>query len=446
MTTSLFWKPRNGCSKSELAIFAQRPVQTDIEGWNFEYIYPLNNVKGNSGPIEFNIQGSAEDYIDLDNTLLCLKVRVKQSNGMDLQNTAKVAPVNNWLHSLFSDVTCTLNETRIEGGNHMYPYKAYLTNLLLYGENMKRCQLQTSGFAKDKAGSMNADTNTGYTTRKAWIQGSRLHDLVGPLHLDICQQGKLILNQVDIRLKLTRTSPAFNLLSFGTAAQGGNEAVEPLNCTVDIEEACLKVRRVQVSADTRRQHETGLALQNAIYPIQRTEIFTYTISSGTQSNVKENVFLGRLPKMVILGLVNNEDFNGKLDTNPFNFRHKNTIQVGLYKDGKPIPHEALTPNFANGLYTESYINLMDTLDLTHADADIGLTRNDFANGYTLFAYNLSPDKVIAGHGQPLRDGNLRIEMKFSEALDKAINVMVMAIYDDEIQISRLRKVTVDYLV
>jgi hypothetical protein len=435
-----FWRPRDSCKKSELEIFSQRPVQTDIEGWNFTKIYPLNNVKNSTGPIEFFIQGSSEDYIDLDNTLLCMKVKVTKSDGKALANADKVFPVNNWMHSLFSDVTCILNETSIEGGTHMYPYKAYLTNLLLYGENAKKCQLQTSGYAKDQAGKFNAEDNNGAATRKAWIQGSRVHDLVGPLHLDICQQGKLILSQVDIRFKLQRSKAPFNLISL---PNGETPAIE---CSVEIEEAFLKVRRVQVAPDTIRQHETGLQLQNALYPIQRTEMHTYTVASGTQSHVKENLFHGKLPKLIVLGIVNNDDFNGKLDTNPFCFRHKNLVHVGMYKDGVPIPHAPFTPDFSNNQYAEEYMALMDSLDVSTADADLGITKTDYGNGYTLFAFNLSADKVVAGHAQPIRDGNLRIELKFKETLDKAINIVTMAIYDDEIQISRLRKVAMDYSV
>lgn len=432
----MFWKPQESASKSELAVFAQRPVQTEIQGWSFQKIYPLNNVKGSSGPIEFYIQGSAEDYIDLDNTLLCLKVRVKKADGTNLGENDNVAPVNNWMHSLFSDITCSLNETQVEGGNHMYPFKAYLTNLLLYGKEAKNCQLQASGFAKDEAGKMNDAANTGFVTRKSWIKESRLHDLVGPLHLDICQQGKLLINQVDVRLKMTRSKVEFNVLSLGDA---------PIDCSVDIEEAYLKVRRVHVSPDIIRQHEAGLAVQNAVYPIQRTTMQTYTIAQGSKSHVKENLFHGQLPKMIFLGLVLNEDFNGKKDRNPFLFKHSKLTQIGVYKDGIPVPSIPLTPDFQNGNYTEEYMALMDAMDMTSSDGDIGITRNDYTNGYTLFAFNLSPDKVIAGHGQPLRDGNLRIEMMFAEALTKAINVITMAIFDDEIQISRLRKVTANYL-
>lgn len=435
-----FWKPNQEVSKSELALFLERPTQTDIEDSYLAKVHPLTNVQGSSGPIEFHIRGSERDYIDMDNTFLCLRTKVKLTNGNDLPDNARIAPANNWMHTLFSDITCHLGDTQIEGGSHLYPYKAYLTNLLLYGEGMKKCQLQTSGFAKDTAGHMNDTENIGWQTRQGWVAGSRLQDLVGPLHLDICQQGKLILSQLDIRIKLTRSQPAFNMMSYGTPAVNNVAAVAPTECRVDIEDAYLLVRRVQVAENKIREHETSLALQNAVYPIQNTEVYTYTIANGLQSHVQDNLFSGKMPKMMILGMVRNTDFNGSLPTNPFQFRHCNLNSITLTKDGIPTPHTALTPNFANGIYAEEYMHLMDSLDLMTTDADINITKNDFGNGYTLFAYNLSPDKVIAGHAQPKRDANLSIEVKFSAALTNAINVIVLAIFDEEIEVTRLRKV------
>lgn len=432
------WKPRNCCNKSELALFEERPVQTDIEGYTMSKVYPLNPVSASSGPIEFHIEGNGDSYIDMDNLFLYVKFKVTKEDGTALAATDKVFPTNNLLHSMFSDITCLMNGTQIEGGNHMYPYKAYLTNLLLFGEGAKKNQLQMSGFAKDTAGKMNDAANTGFTTRQTWISASRTHDLMGPIHLDICHQGKLILPQVDVRLKLTRTKNDFVLVSLKP-----DDTTDALKAKIKIEEAFLKVRRVQVASDVIRLHEGHLSRQNAVYPYQRTEMYTYTISTGSQSHVKDGLFAGQMPKLLVMGFVNNDDYNGKYESNPYVFRHKNVNYIGLLRDGMPIPHMALTPDFANLMVGEEYMNLMDAMELGAEDGDIDISRNDFANGYSLFVFNLSPDKAIAGHGQPMRDGNLRIELKFKQALDKAINVVLMAIFDGELQISRLRKVTLD---
>ena len=57
-----------------------------------------------SGPMEFLITGSGNDYLDLANTKLHVQVKVTRANGDDLDLADPVGPVNNWLHSLFSQV------------------------------------------------------------------------------------------------------------------------------------------------------------------------------------------------------------------------------------------------------------------------------------------------------------------------------------------------------
>lgn len=421
-----------------LDLFSKRPIQTDIEEVSYVNYYPLVNPNGSSGPIEFFIPGNMLYYLDLKDASLAVQVKVLKKPGEDLTAADNVAPVNNWLHSLFSDITLTMNDTVVEGGTHLYPYKAYLTNLLMYGDEAKKCQLQTSGWAKDQAGAMENAANTGYVTRKAWVKESTTYYMEGPLLLDMFMQGKLLINQVDLRLKLTRSSNAFQLL-----ALGGGAAKE---AQVVIVAAHLKIKQVHVSPDRARQIESSLTLQNAIYPIQRTEMYTYSIPSGMQSSVRENLFHNRRPKMLLITLVPNKDFNGDIETNPFNFRHCKLNFLALYIDGKPIPHIPLTPDFENFNYVDIYRNLQQFVGLHNHDGDIGITKNDFLNGYTLFSYILAQDgQSTAQVGQPLVNGNIRIEMRFKTALTKAINVVCMAVYDDEVQISRLRKVSADYM-
>ena len=59
---------------------------------------------GSGGPIEFLIPGSGDGYLDFINTMLHVQVKVTRANGDDLDLADPVGPVNNWLHSMFSQV------------------------------------------------------------------------------------------------------------------------------------------------------------------------------------------------------------------------------------------------------------------------------------------------------------------------------------------------------
>ena len=48
-----------------------------------------------------------------------------------------VAPVNNFLHSIFNQVDGYFNKKLVSPANNAYPYRAYLESLLNYGPTVK---------------------------------------------------------------------------------------------------------------------------------------------------------------------------------------------------------------------------------------------------------------------------------------------------------------------
>ena len=94
---------RQSCEgvKSELDIFAVPPTQTSIEDGHWVEHQPLTSLDSR-GPIEFVVPGTGDAYLDLANTYLLIRAKVLRGVGTDLAADTPVAPVNNWLHSLFS--------------------------------------------------------------------------------------------------------------------------------------------------------------------------------------------------------------------------------------------------------------------------------------------------------------------------------------------------------
>ena len=49
-----------------------------------------------------------------------------------------------------------------------------------------------------------------------------------------------------------------------------------------------------------------------------------------------------------------------------------------------------------------------------------------------------------GQLHPLKTGNLRIELQFAQVLTRVINVIVLAEFDNQIEIKALREIITDY--
>ena len=141
------------CTKSELDLFSIPATQTSTTKGQWIEYHPLSNIT-DSGPIEFNVSGSGEEYLDLAKTQLFVKAKITKANGVALDAGTKVGPVNLFLHSLFSQVDVSLNERLISSSTNTYPYCAMIEMLFNYGGEAKSSQLSMAMFYKDTPGKM----------------------------------------------------------------------------------------------------------------------------------------------------------------------------------------------------------------------------------------------------------------------------------------------------
>ena len=167
-------------------------------GKNVDY-RPINTLAEGS-PIEFEIPGASEEYLDLGNSMSYVRMKVVKPNGNNLADADKVGPVNAFLHSLFSQVEISLNGTPVTTASDMYAYRAYIETLLSYGSDAKKSQLTGCLFRKDKAGEFDKldATNPEMEWRKSFIHGSRSVDMIGRIHADLFFRDRYILNEVNV--------------------------------------------------------------------------------------------------------------------------------------------------------------------------------------------------------------------------------------------------------
>ena len=210
-------------------------------------------------------------YIISTSTEFYLKVNVVANNA----NTAWIStvgerqipafPVNNFLHSMFQDIVVTFNNTIVEQCQAMYPYRAYLEDLLNYDSESKNTFLQQQCFVKDEAGQFDNfstekreempglnfvyPTTNPYDTTKNFVYAAGVtsdeqkkvaqtqiirakenaifrnegankrrkllintHLIKGKFHLDTFNMNKYLLNSVDVNLSLKKNNRSFFLM------------------------------------------------------------------------------------------------------------------------------------------------------------------------------------------------------------------------------------------
>ena len=123
---------------------------------------------------------------------------------------------------------------------------------------------------------------------------------------------------------------------------------------VIITDVLLKAAMVGVSADLLRTHAQALQSKPAIYPLTKTDVKIFAIAKGQYNVNLDDIFQGRIPDRVVLGMTSSSAYAGHLEKNAFNFEHFNFEFICLYANGQSVPAKALQPKFSSSNYMDAY--------------------------------------------------------------------------------------------
>ena len=317
---SKYHKDSEECGLVNFDLATPPKTCTSIRNVLYTEIPTINSIADNSGPLEFFIPGSPKLYIDLSRTLLYLKCQILKKDGSMIEPEAQVGLTNLTAHAIFQQVDVLLNEKLVTNACNLYHYRAMIETLLNYGAGAKQTWLTSAMFYPDDSegidslktdgsGSGAQDGNAGLYSRHEISKNSKIFDMIGRLHVDLFQQNRPIIPNVDIRIKISRNSPEFIII---TALKDDYQ--------FKIHEATLLVRSIEPSDNVILEHAT--AMERGItmkYPLHRCEVTSYSIAQGVMNHTRAAAVTGQLPVRVVIGIVRNDALNGQYNLNGFDF-------------------------------------------------------------------------------------------------------------------------------
>ena len=407
------------------------------------------------------------------------KITKKDGNTkLDGNDQSNVAPVNNFLHSLFRQVDVYLNGKQVTPAMGTYAYRSYIETLLNYDVSAKQSQFSSALYYKDTAGEMDSNGslpslktlnyktagnasadasdklyvlgtgNQGFAKRHQFIKNGNRFVLSGPIFSDIFMTDRLLLNMMDLKVVLNRSSDAFSLMDLN------DPAIEP---KVLLSNVVLKVRKVKVDQSVSDGVERMLKQTPALYPIRRVECKILTIPANLPNVRQDNIFSGIIPNSFVVGLVHVDASTGEYGKNPYNFQHFGVTSVSLTANGQEIPFKLLTlkyPEDDDGKidpakdteldFDEAYNTLFSGTGKIYSNAGLDITREDYPGGYALYAFDLTPDMCkSADYFNTVQRGSLTLALTFGTSHDHAIGMVCYGDFENVIRIDAERNAIYD---
>ena len=473
------------CEKSEVDLFSVPPTQLSLEKGRWIDYRPLSSVENPDSAITFLIAGT-DEYLDLSKTILYVEGKIMNNDGTNALSgggQTNVAPVNNFLHSLFKQVDVYLNGKQVTPAMGTYAYRSYIETLLNYDVSAKKSQLSSALYFKDTAGKMDengrlpspktmnikiyddnganaADEtvsvtipgagNQGFANRHKFIENGNQFVLSGPIFSDVFMSDRLLLNMLNLKVVLNRSTNAFCLMDM-------NDKNSMINPKVKLTDVVLRIRKVKVDPAINDATEITLKQTPALYPIRRVECKILTIPNGLPGVRQDNIFSGVIPKSFVFGLVNVDASNGTYDKNPYNFAHFGVHTVTLTANGEEIPFKQLTlkyPKKANGEidpatdtevdFIQAYNTLFSGTGKIYANTGLDITREEYAGGYALYTFDLTPDMCnTTDYFNAVQRGSLSVAITFRTTPPDPLAMVCYGDFENVIRIDSERNVIYD---
>ena len=446
----------NPCGKSELDLESVPFTQVAIADDYWLTTGPKSALD-NSGPLEFVISSSGDDYLDLNELYVRMRLRIAHLDKSPIKHfeytgdrenidttqgrcdQVSVAPVNLAFHSLWKQVDFIINDVLVSSSQDTYSYRALLSTLLSYSNNVKSTWLKhMEGFRWDDPGKYDSAENSALDWgAKYQALNGNVFELKSKLHIDMTLQDRLLPNGTEVKIVLTRSNPEFFLMSFEPSAKP---------YTVILEAASVDVRRVKLAPEEQIRLEKVISTHGATYPVNHVITKSFTVSSGTSTIELDNVFTGQLPSKVFLGLVKNAAFHGSYSLNPYNFVRAGLTFACLNVDGKQVPSRGYECDFHRGSFIDAFHGLHKNCGSYGANWSNGIDRAQFIGGCFILGFDLTPDESGNGgaHVTQRRLGCVKASLRFEKALTSTMSVIFMAEFDNTVYLDRNRSVTYDY--
>ena len=395
-------------------------------------IYPTTSLVENCR--EFEFQTDRNQYVDLRQTYMALKLKLIRGRGYETYYTKEVkkehkdesnaekeetaeedapAPlvthVNNILHSIFSNVEVYINNQQIYISNGLYVHKSYISNNFKGTISEYKGVLHCEGYDYEEFPDeiVKAPLSEPFFTRRMKML-SRPDGFImyGNLGVDVFSTSELLYPNMKIRLRLITARPNFYLIS------------DNPNVSLGIVDCSLYIRRIALKDVYPKKPMDMLAYFPLEFNYLETLAKIFIIPARQNQFIQENIFNNAPVRRIAIAMNTNSAFTGSYTEKPFWYQQFELRQIRILRGGQPIVDFDAADNCCLYVTTMKAMNFQDDVPSIPID--------NFKDHHVLvFDLTSMQDATENCHYTELVGEPLTLELNFTFPLEHVTELIVL---------------------
>lgn len=310
-------------------------------------------------------------------------------------------------------------------------YKNYISSVLSYDNDYKEGVLSAGGFVVDDDGlPLQSDNSISLKKRQKLFNGDSI-DIYARLHLEPFDTDKLLIPHINMQLSLYRNSDSFIIESPKLGAD---------KLGVEIHDIKLHMRAIEVASSASVALENRLKNSMARYPFTSCQAKVVSIGAGRMEMPYQVLYHDRLPRKIIVALLEPECMDGGITKNCFNFENHNVQEMKIDAAGEIYPSTPLTMDFENKHYARVFTHMFEELGCVSEGKCPRITYNMYRNGFAFHVFSLTPMDT-SNTWELVRSGTTQLSIKFAKKTPASgLNCLVLSYFDSQYCIDSYRSV------
>ncbi|CAF2156999.1 unnamed protein product [Rotaria magnacalcarata] len=431
-----FLHPKSqGSPAFEVADLFEIPsTQNSISSSSIISVGPVNTIDSldHSQNLDYYVPSFADHMLDLNNVYIFFKLGLRYADGTVPPASSTLVPAQDFATSYIKSLEIFLNDVQIDNTPLHYALSNHIGYLFNTSNSAKTGILSASHY--------NLDYDEFKDRFKKSV--SKNFDTYTRLSCPLFNQEKLLVSNVDLKIRLTRTSPKFHLNT-----QSDTEIAKAPFCS--ILETYLVIRKSKLTPNTYLAVENRLQADTAKYVMQSVVQRQHILPSSILSYSINQLQQGSLPSKLLIFFQSNKSSNGDYKADCFKFHHYNISSCSLYVNGiligKPYVTTFSSDEKEIPLVARAFHDLQLLLDDASPEGN-GISMMQYNDNTAIFGFDLSSSYTDCQSVlNPVETGDISIKLTFNAALPEAVTCNILMVFPAILEIDGSRQIILKQL-